>query len=101
MLFGERTDFAIEAEVEPDLTAPSAVWGRMCIWCRGLRLGNFEESSCALDASFVGFAGISSHLDEIWDDELAGLDDQAAWNFLDGLLYGYHGELEIEDSRTL
>jgi hypothetical protein len=37
----------------------------------------------------------------LWADELAGLDDVAAWNFLDGLLYGYHGDVEWADTRTL
>ena len=29
MLFGDRTDFAIEVEVEPNIKPPSAVWGRI------------------------------------------------------------------------
>ncbi|AUX22851.1 uncharacterized protein SOCEGT47_033670 [Sorangium cellulosum] len=28
MVFGDRLDFAIEADVEPNLAPPSAVWGR-------------------------------------------------------------------------
>ena len=29
------------------------------------------------------------------------MDDVAAWNFLDGLLYGYHGDVEVQDNRTI
>lgn len=31
MLFGDRLIFAIEADVEPNLEPPRAVWGRMCV----------------------------------------------------------------------
>src|SRR4051794_18443935 len=101
MLFGDTADFAIEAGVEPDLVPPSAVWGHMCVWCRGVALGDIEDRHCGLYQAFCGFRWLSEHLGELWDVELAGLDDVAAWNFLDGLLYGYHGDVEIEDGRSL
>lgn len=100
-LFGEREDFAIEAGVEPGLKPPSAVWGHMCIWCRGVPLGDIADQHCALYHSYRSFDWLVSRLDELWTPELAGLDDVAAWNLLDGLLYGYHGDVEVPDDRTL
>jgi hypothetical protein len=32
---------------------------------------------------------------------LDGLSDIELWNHFDGLLYGYHGDIEIQDDRTL
>jgi hypothetical protein len=101
MRFGDPADFAIEAEVEPDLKPPSAVWGRMCVWCRGVPLGNIEDRHCALYPAYGAFRGLESYLDRLWAPELAGLDDVAAWNFLDGLLYGYHGDVEVRDHRSI
>src|SRR5438128_886855 len=100
-VFGDRADFAIEAGVEPDLTPPSAVWGHMCVWCRGVPLGDIENRQCGLYGAYCGFREVASRIDRLWAKELDGLDDVAAWNHLDGLLYGYHGDVELADNRTL
>lgn len=102
MLFGNRNDFAIEAGVEPELQPPSAVWGHMCVWCRGHALGRLEERGCALYHSRCSFEWVTAHLDELWTPELAAFDDDGKWNFLHGLLYGYHGEIDLgeHDRRT-
>lgn len=100
-MFGDRADFAIEAGVEPHLVAPSAVWGHMRVWCGGHALGDIDDRQCALYPSYGVFDWMVAHLEELWDDALNGLDDLATWNFLDGALYGYHGDVEIEDDRSL
>jgi hypothetical protein len=100
-LFGDRADFAIEADVEPNLQAPSAVWGYMCIWCREVPLGHIEDRHCALYGAYDALGRLASVIDHLWAEELAGLDDVAAWNLLDGLLYGYHGDVEVPDDRTV
>jgi hypothetical protein len=100
MRFGDISDFAIEAEVEPDISPPSSVWGRMCIWCRGEPLGNLSEPYCGLGAAAYEFRWLRCHLTDLWDECLEGLDDRDANDFLDGLLYGYRGGVEIEDERT-
>jgi hypothetical protein len=99
-LFGNRADFAIEAGVEPDLQPPSAVWGHMRVWCRGVPLGDITDRHCALYPAYTLFRWLPSHLGELWAPELVGLDDSAAWNFLDRLLYGGHGDGEPADGRT-
>jgi hypothetical protein len=103
MLFGDPSDFAIEADVEPDLRPPSSVWGHMCVWCRGCALGRIEERHCALYPSHLAFEWLVTHLDELWAPELAVFDDGGIWKFLDSLLYGYHDQLALDehDRRTL
>ena len=100
-LFGDRADFAIEAGVEPDLHTAGTVWGHMCVWCRGVPLGDLNERYCGLGHSYSEFAWRAHNLDHLWGDELVGLDDVAAWNFLDGMLYGYHGDVKVANTRTL
>jgi hypothetical protein len=101
MLFGHKDDFAIEAMTEPDLPRPSAVWGRMQIWCQGVSIGNYTEHYCALYGAYVGFNDLSHNIDQLWRKEFDGLEDRSLRNLLDGLLYGYNGDTEIEDSRSL
>jgi hypothetical protein len=101
LMFGNPSDFAIEAGLEPGLIAPSQVWGHMCVWCGGVALGNIKDRHCGLHPAFSGFHWLLEHLDKLWNEELAGLDDKAMWNFLDGLLYGYHGDVEIADNRSM
>src|SRR5438067_1018198 len=92
-------DFAIEGGVEPGLVSPSVPWGHMRIWCNGVPLGDIGNPHCALP--YPALRNAKEHLDKLWDDGFRGLDDEDVWNFLDGLLYGYHGEIEINDDRTL
>lgn len=107
MIFGDRDDFAIEAGTEPHLKPPSAVWGHMRIWCCGVPLGDIEELHCALYGAYCEFCDLLSpvhgemKIDRLWAEELIGLDGVAAWNHLDGLLYGYHGDVELPDDRTV
>lgn len=100
VLFGDPSDFAIEAGVEPDLAPPTPVWGHMRIWCRGVPLGNIDDRHSGLYLPCLGFQRTAQHLEELWDETLAGLDDREIWNHLEGLLYGFHGDVEIEDGRT-
>ncbi len=100
-MFGDPADFAIEAGVEPHLVRPSAVWGHMRVWCGGHPLGDIEDRQCALYPSYLELDRMSTHLVDQWDEALLGLDDRAMWNFLDGALYGYHGNVEVENDRSL
>jgi hypothetical protein len=100
-VFGDRADFAIEAGVEPDRHTAATVWGHMCVWCRGVPLGNVNNPYCGLYHAYCEFAWLADNLGSLWADEFTGLDDVGAWNFLDGLLYGYHGDVELADVSTL
>ena len=99
-IFGDRDDFAIEAGVEFDRHTAGTVWGHMCVWCRGVALGDLKNRYCGLYHAYYEFAWLADNLGTLWAIELAGLDDLTTWNFLDALLYGYHGDVELLDTRT-
>jgi hypothetical protein len=101
MLFGNKELFAIEAMSEPELEAPSAVWGRMRVWCEDASIGDYEEPFCALYSAYCGFKNLTTTLPRLWADELEGLSEGELWNHFDGLLYGYRGDVALQDERTL
>ncbi len=101
MLFGHKDNFAIEAMTEPNLTPPSAVWGRMRIWCQGVSIGDYSESCCALYPAYTHFKNITSTLPNLWRQDFDNLDEITLWNKVDGALYGHHGDIELSDNRTL
>lgn len=99
MLFGNTADFAIEADVEPDLVAPSAVWGAMRILCAGVVLGDFENRYCSLFAAYRNATSLLELVEFSWNDVFLSLSPQDTWNHLDGLIYGYHGDVRLDDDR--
>lgn len=101
MMFGDPKDFAIEAMVEPELPIPSAVWGRMRVWCRGAAIGDYGRPYCALYPAYISFTELQKALPTLWHPDFEGLADGQLWNLLDGLLYGYHGDTEVDDGRPL
>lgn len=100
MLFGSKETFAIETMIEPYLQPPSTAWGRMCIWCDGVSIGDINEEHCGLGA-FEDFERMALHVESLWSNEFNDMTDIELWNLLDGLLYGYHGDIELKDDRTL
>lgn len=100
MLLGNKELFAIEVMSEIELQSPSAVWGRMCVWCEGESIGDYEEPFCALYPAYRGFKHLESVLPRLWRVELEKLNDIELWNHFDGLLYGYHGSVELQDVRS-
>jgi hypothetical protein len=99
-IFGDPTDFAIEVGLEPDAVhTASFLWGHTRLWCGGISLGNIDNRCCGLNAH--SFESMAKRLDDLWHETLEGLDDQAIWNLLDGALYGYHGDIELQDDRPL
>lgn len=101
MLFGLPAAFAIEAMSEPTLEIPSAVWGRMQIWCQGVAIGDFSNEHCGLYGAYDGFKLLETKLPKLWRRDFDGLSDLEILNRLDERLYGYHEDVEIEDSRTI
>ena len=96
MIFGNKLDFAIESIIEKDLKKPSHPWGRMCIWVEGCSIGDFEDSHCGLYPAYEGFIESCKDLNTLWCNEFKSLSRREIWNFLDGRLYGYHGNEEID-----
>jgi hypothetical protein len=101
MIFGDPSDFAIEAMIESDLTVPSAVWGRMRIWCQEETIGDYNEPFCALYPAYLGFNDLQQTISTLRWNGIEEMTNAEIWNFLDGLLYGYQGDVEIQDDRPL
>jgi len=94
VVFGDRNDFAIEAVSDP-LPGHSCgtVWGNMRIWCCRTPLGNFEERNSGLSGAQRSLSEVAEDLDSLESPDLRRLDDEAAWRFLNRLLF-------VEDSRS-
>ncbi|CAE6741371.1 hypothetical protein PQR46_32450 [Paraburkholderia sediminicola] len=102
MLFGSKSDFAIEAMIEPGLALPSAVYGRMQVWCTNTSLGDFSDPRCSLYSAYRGFTELVAALPDLWRSDLDGLSDEQLINRLDRLLYGAQGDQLLEDDgRTV
>ena len=81
--FGNASEFAIQAMLEPELKPPSHIWGRMCLWVSGIQLGDYNDGHC-------GLAQCTSHLNQIVEiiDQLSASvfgdkDDQDIYSFLE------------------
>lgn len=101
MIFGRPADFAIEAMSQPALNIPSAVWGRMRVWCQGVSIGDFTNEYCSLYVAYLGFKACETKLSKLWRYEFSELSDLQILNFLDERLYGCHGDIDIHDGRTV
>lgn len=94
MLLGVKDDFAIECVHEPDYPNDHGwVFGRMCVWGRGISLGDLTEPACMLNVTEGQFQDCLGRLDELHDEAVDGLPDEAAFEFLDAALY-------LDDDRT-
>ncbi|APV48609.1 hypothetical protein BWI17_02260 [Betaproteobacteria bacterium GR16-43] len=101
MLFGNRSTFAVEAMIEEGLKPPTTAWGRVCVWCEGAPIGDIAEEHCGIDHAFHRLSQLVESLGDLWREEFSGLTDLEILNALDGRLYGYHGNVRIEDDRSL
>jgi hypothetical protein len=105
-LFGDRQDFAIEAGLNKSEFLSRIVYGHMCVWCRGVPLGDIEEPHCMIGGAGGHFRRLVDPVDGklpvdgLWVEEFEGLDDVAVWNFLDGLLWEWHGDDPAEPCST-
>ncbi|OAJ62163.1 hypothetical protein A6V36_21770 [Paraburkholderia ginsengiterrae] len=101
MLFGAKSEFAIEAMIEPGLAPPSAVYGRMQVWCANTAVGDFTNPRCSLYPAYLGFTKLGTALPNLWLSELDGLSDEQLIDRIDRLLYGARGDQLLErDNRT-
>ena len=94
MLIGDPNDFAIEAIVEPDLTTPSAVWGRMCIHIGAVTLGDFSDPYCALYPAYEQFDWHSKLRVRLWDEAFDGKSPAEIHDIVRNAIYG-------DDDRTI
>ena len=95
MVFGNPTDFAIEAETDALAGASrGTVWGRMRIWCCGTPVGDFEEAHSGLSDAHQSLMELASDLALLQNPALAHLSDVEVWGLINTALY-------VDDGRTL
>lgn len=86
MIFGQQSDFAIEAYHEP--SGPR--WGgcgRMAIDIQGVRFGDIRENHCSLFHATDQFRGLCRSIETLWDESFANLSDAEIFAAVDHALY--------------
>ncbi len=86
MIFGQPSDFAIEAYHEP--SGPQwAGFGRMAIDIRDVRLGDIRENHCSLFHAVDRFRQVYSTIETLWDESFSGLSDAEIFRLIDHARY--------------
>ena len=93
MLIGDKETFAIECYHDPLPSETRRVFGRMCLWVGGNRLGDIDEPACMLNVTEVYLQGLLHRVESLDDPALRSLDDREAFEFLDRALY-------LDDARS-
>lgn len=88
MMFGDPSDFAIEALIEPHLVAPSNVWGRICVHIGPVILGDITDEHCGLFGAYCGFKELVTDEPRLWDDSFAGLSFEQIHDLVRNAIYG-------------
>jgi hypothetical protein len=88
MMCGDPNAFAIEAMIEPQLIAPSAVWGRMCLHIGPVVLGDITDEHCGLYGAYCGFKDLVASETRLWDDSFVGLNHEQIHDRVRNALYG-------------
>lgn len=94
MLIGDPNNFAIEAMVEPELKAPSAVWGRMCIHIGDVVLGDWTEPFCGLGPAYEHFRWHARQCERLWLDSFDEMTSEEIHDTVRHAIYG-------DDERTI
>jgi hypothetical protein len=87
-MFGDRSDFAIEAMTEPHLIAPSDVWGRMCLHIGSVVLGDITDEHCGLYDAYCGFSKLVGDATRLWEDSFTGLNHRQIHDCVRNAIYG-------------
>jgi hypothetical protein len=94
MQFGDPSSFAIQCVHEPIPNEKGWVFGRMCVWADGQRLGDIEEPACMLNVTAFHLSGVVERLPSLEEPAFASLSDTELFELLDRALYE-------DDDRTL
>jgi len=93
MQFGSTSTFAIDCVHEPIPNENGWVFGRMCIWAKGLRLGDFDEPACMLNVTAGHLEGVIGRLPDLLEPAFEDLTDAQLYELLDRAIY-------CDDERT-
>ena len=91
MIFGQQTDFAIEAYHEP-YGPQYGGYGRMCIHIQGTVIGDIRENHCSLFNAVRRFRELLNNVETLWDKRFEALSDAEIFCSLDRALYQDQGQ---------
>lgn len=83
VLFGDKSNFAIQAMLEPELKPPSFVWGRMCLWVSGLQLGDYKNKHCGIAQCTTHLNQVVEIVDQLGISVFGNKSDQEIYSFLE------------------
>ncbi|MGM9513692.1 hypothetical protein ACS5PK_05480 [Roseateles sp. DB2] len=86
--FGAPSVFALECVHEPIPNENGWVFGRMCLWVSGLRLGNFDEPACMLNVTAGQLQDVMDRLPDLQAPAFERLTDAELHRLLRQVLYG-------------
>jgi hypothetical protein len=86
MIFGQPTEFGIEAYHEP-AGSKRPGFGRMAIDIQGTRIGDILEEDCSLFHAADKLREIFAPITNYWDESFNGLSDREIFSLLDDALY--------------
>ena len=87
--------------VKKTLKKKSVLIGKLMIFCN--KIGDYDDPHCSLYGSYLSFIEIIEIIqviNNLWIEGFSNLSDREIFNFLDEKLYGFHGDVEIIDSKT-
>jgi hypothetical protein len=87
MLIGNPNIFAIECYHEPISTNTWYVFGRMCIWTKGIKLGDIDEPDCMLNVTELALLNTFNKHESLENNALAQFSDKTLFDFLNHALY--------------
>ena len=93
MLIGDKETFAVECYHDAFPDQGRSIFGRMCLWLGGKRVGDIDEPACMLNVTGKHLRALLPHIDELDDPALQQLGDADAFAFLNRALY-------LDDSRS-
>lgn len=91
MIFGQTTNFAIEAYHEP--SGPEwGGFGRMCIHIQGMVIGDLRENHCSLFHATSRFSELRTIIETLWEPSFVGRSDVEIFDLLNRALYQDYGQ---------
>ena len=98
MIFGQLSDFAIEACHEP--SGPEwGGFGRMCIHIHGTQIGDIRDNHCSLFHPTDRFRELRGTIESLWDESFVGKSDAEIFSILERPLYRDYGQ-SLEQMRA-
>ena len=92
MIFGNKSQFAVEAILDSEYKMPNSIFGRACCWIDGKPLGDLNEGDCILGTLSAHLNLCLSNFTEHKKERFAGVSDEEAFRQINENVYVYDEE---------